>query len=166
MSAAEAVDMRSGDMGDVSGMAGVPAAAAVRARLEARGFALAAVDGKLRVSPAAELTGADADTIRRFRDALYELVAGEIGDAAADPGLEPARGTRRAPEMSPMSPMSPQRGQLHAHAEAVADRRRALMADDGTPSPCTECGGPALRNGTRLCASCWETWQSGATARG
>jgi hypothetical protein len=56
------------------GLAVPEAALEVLWQLEARGFALAATEDGLRVSPGSRLTAADAAAIRAHRDELLRLV--------------------------------------------------------------------------------------------
>lgn len=114
-------------------------ASALREELEGRGFRLEVEGDTLYVRPATLLGEEERGEIRRLRDALVSLltVGGTVEDLAAP------------------APVA----QADTHVEGIAGHRRRLMADDGSPSPCTECGSPSLRNGTRLCAPCWQAWQ-------
>lgn len=114
-------------------------ASALREELEGRGFRLEVEGDTLYVRPATLLGEGERGEIRRLRDALVSLLT--AGQTAED-----------------LDAAAPQ-AQADAHLERIAGLRRRLMADDGSPSPCTECGSPSLRNGTRLCATCWQAWQ-------
>ncbi len=63
-------------------------AATVRADLEERGFVLEAADGRLWISPAANLTESDREAIKSCRDDLYRLV--EAGHTPEPEPTDPA----------------------------------------------------------------------------